>query len=274
MDKPLVAVATMLHARKQYSFGHWFEWARVQTWEPVEFIIRVHTGKYGDCHAVKNMRESIRQQALELGADVLFFMDCDTIPREDAVEQLLQVDGDIITGIYFSRMTGTHDRAVCWRHDDNEQNFLDLEAVSEINGAGMGCCLIHRRVFEIIDFKHPIPDDDYPYWDNAIRAGFRARSLNILRCLHYLTEKDSVYHEFGVELEQKPVESYTIRAVDGITINGKKYMGKVVADRDIIRTLRELDAPYASGIVKVARKVVGHFGPKDIIGQRVKHSGE
>jgi hypothetical protein len=272
-DKPLVAIATLVHERKAYAYEHFFEWARLQTWEPVEFVTAVHLGKYGDCGGVKEMRERVRQQALDLGADALMFLDIDTIPEENAVEQLLEVDGDMVTGIYFSRESATEDRAVCWRHDDNDQNFLNNEVVSEIDGAGMGCCLIHRRVFELVDWKYEIPDDDYPYWAEASRLGFRLRSLNTLRCLHYANEREYTYHPFG-QIEESTKETYTIQSPDGVSINGKRYAGTIMEEPELLRTIQELDEPYSKKLIKSVTRQLSTLRPRDIAGVRVKHSGE
>jgi hypothetical protein len=272
IDPMRVQISTILHAEKQYSYDLAFLWMASQSHKPVSFYIAVHTGEYGEKHKLKMLRERCREDALESGADAMFFFDCDTIPPLDAIEQLLGVPGDIVSGIYYSRLPGATDRAVCWKHGDPEQDFLNTEHVSEIDGAGMGCCLIHRRVMEHCTFDYEVPDDDYPFWDQAIKflnpaidKGFRLRSLNTLRCRHYQTADAFIHHPFGKKIETRDnMYEYQIQCPDGVTINGEKYQGKATADQGTIGQIRMMDAPYREGDIKASKRVASHMG-KEVI---------
>lgn len=257
-----LAVATMFHQMKAYSFQHWFAWASsLRLWEeypmfilsrdsrtaivpvapthipPIEFIVKVHSGRYGDTGAVKRMRELIRLDALRLGVDALYMSDCDTIPPPGALSQLLASDGDIVTAIYFDR--NRDGRAVCWRHDDQDQSFIYREKVSEVDGAGMGACLIKRHVLEQCDWNYGIPDDDYVYWMQAKQLGFRCLSLNTVICKHYITATEFADRPTPEEVGARV--AITVKCPDGVTINGRKYKGQVFVSEEMAKSIKEID---------------------------------
>lgn len=261
IDPMRVQISTILHAKKQYSYNLAFLWMATQAHKPVSFHIPVHIGEYGEKHKLKMLRERCRLAAVEDGVDAMFFLDCDTIPPVDAIDQLLEVPGEVVTGIYYSRLGGATDRAVCWKTTDPAQAFVNSEHISEIDGAGMGCCLIRKSVLECCTFDQSVPDDDYPFWVQAKKEGFRLRSLNTLRCRHYQTETDFIQHEFGF-VGKEELESYQVVSPEGVTINGSLYKGSVSAGAKIMETIRDLDRPYREGILKVESRDLKFVGKK------------
>ncbi len=259
---PKIAIATILHPIKEYSYQLALDWMKNQTYENVEFIVRVDTGKYGDHHKLKGFRESIRVQAIELDVSALFFFDCDTIAPLDVIEEFIVTPADLMTGIYFSRIDAR--RAVCWKHDDHDQQFLNSEIYTEIDGAGMGCCFIRRPVLDACTFEWSVPDDDYVFYDQAKKLGFRLLSLNLMRCRHYSSATGYTYYDFG-DTGIQPTEEYVICAPDGITLNGVNYpKGKAIVDRRLMAAIKEIDAPYAEGKIKQRRTVVSVVGKKEL----------
>ncbi len=256
---PKIVIATIFHPVKEYAYKLFLDWAKSVEYENLDFICKVHMGEYGgDQGELKAIREQIRKDAIEDDAAALLFVDIDTIGPTDAITEFLETPADMMTGIYFSR--ASKNRAVCWLNGDPDQQFINSEAYTEIDGAGMGFCFIRRSVLEAISYDWAVPDDDYPAWHQAKRKGFRLLSLNMMRCRHYSSETSYVYHEFG-EVERVPLEDYEIVAPDGITLNGVFYArGKRVVDKDLISTIKELDEPYRTGKIKTGTKRVDVVG--------------
>lgn len=259
MPAPKVIIATIFHPVKEYAYSLFLDWAKSVEYENLDFITKVHTGEYGSSHGeLKAIREQIRQDAIEYEAAALLFVDIDTIGPLDAIQEFLDTPADIMTGIYFSRTSS--DRAVCWKNSDPDQQFLNTEVYTEIDGAGMGFCFIRRSVLESISFDWAVPDDDYPAWHQAKKKGFRLLSLNMMRCRHYASKDSYAYHPFG-EVNEVKAEEYTIQCPDGITLNGSHYpRGKSIVDHRLVKTIREIDKPYRTGKIKTTRKTVSVVG--------------
>ncbi len=267
---PKVAISTIFHPKKEYSYKLFLDWAKNVEHDNLEFIIKVHMGKYGSHGELKAIREQIRQEAIDLDVDALLSVDCDTIGPLDAVQDFLDAPADMMTGIYFGRVASK--RAVCWKNDDNDQQFLNLEVYTDIDGAGMGFCFMRRSVLEAIEFTWAVPDDDYPAWHQAKRKGFRLLSLNMMRCRHYSSATSFVYHEFG-EVNEVPAEEYKILCPDGITLNGEFYpCGKAIINHRILETIMRLDEPYRTGKIKFNKRRVDVVGNKEA-GITQTHSG-
>ena len=258
---PKIVIATIFHPVKEYAYKIFLNWARRLEYGNLDFICKVHMGEYGGNQGeLKDIREQIRKDAIKDDASALLFVDIDTIGPEDAIIEFLETPADIMTGIYFSRTSPN--RAVCWKNNDPDQQFLNSEVYSEIDGAGMGFCFIRRAVLESIHFDWSVPDDDYPAWHQAKKKGFRLLSLNMMRCRHYSSEKAYVYHAFG-EIQNVKAEEYVISSPDGITLNGHHYpRGKTIIDPVILKTIKELDEPYKTEKIKHKRTLVSVIGKK------------
>lgn len=227
----------------------------------LEFIIKVHMGKYGSHGELKAIREQIRQDAIRLDVAALLSVDIDTIGPTDAIEEFLVTPADMMTGIYFSRVET--DKAVCWKNDDPDQQFLNSEVYTEVDGAGMGFCFMRRSVLDSIGFDWAVPDDDYPAWHQAKKAGFRLLSLNMMRCRHYASETAYSYHKFGECKKRQPVKEYKVLCPDGITVNGTHYpQGKSVVSEKLLEAIMELDEPYRTEKIRVEKKRVDFVGKK------------
>ena len=97
------------------------------------------------------------REALEIeSVEYLFFLDLDVIPLKHTLMALLQWKLPICTGLYWSKhVTPKHPRGMwCFWVDVENEEPLDLskipQGISLVKGeaAGLGCCLVHRKVFE------------------------------------------------------------------------------------------------------------------------------
>jgi len=105
-------------------------------------------GKIDGYAAVRNRAA---QLFLQSDADRLWFIDNDTIFPEDIFE-LPEVDGDIVTLPY--PFVGTMTPAICNYMDLNDfsKGMEDVvpgrDGIADVNGTGLGCTLIRRKVLE------------------------------------------------------------------------------------------------------------------------------
>jgi hypothetical protein len=256
MQPDKVLVGTILHETKAYSFGHLFAWFSRLTYPNKEFAIRVHTGPYGEPHAVKRYRERIRQQAVDEDFDYLLMVDCDTIGPDDMIEQLMAAKAELATGIYFGRTMDASNRAVAWKTGDPEQAFLKHDDVSDISGAGMGACLISGTALYAVDFNHAIPDDDYPYWEACKSLGFRCVSVNKCLCRHYYSAEG--YHWLPEMLQNDPsLFDYNVCCPDGVNVNGIKFAsGLHKLSHELWEEISRLDEPYRTKKVDATRSTL------------------
>ena len=114
-------------------------------------------------------------------ADYIFFMDSDSVVTPSDLKQLVADDKDIVSGVYFLRGMPYHP-VIYESHFNGGYKFLrDVgTGLERIDGCGMGCCLIKRRVFEKIrkpwfEFNHlgNGSTEDFDFAKKAEREGFK-----------------------------------------------------------------------------------------------------
>lgn len=84
-------------------------------------------------------------------SDYLLFIDSDMIVPSNLVQRLLDIDADIASALCFKKWPPHYP---CIYKFDGE-NFKSIEdyptnKIIEVDGVGMACCLIKRKVFETI----------------------------------------------------------------------------------------------------------------------------
>jgi hypothetical protein len=105
-------------------------------------------------------RNAAVQQALEMGATYLFFLDDDVVVPPDAIERLLARNLDVVSGLYYRRSSPVGLPVMMLENEvQTEQGtktvaqFLVNFKVGDLVEAhlvGAGCLLIHRRVLELM----------------------------------------------------------------------------------------------------------------------------
>jgi hypothetical protein len=159
---------------------------------------------YGEKDAVKKSREKIRLKAIEEGYDYILFTDFDTIGDENTLNKLLEVNQDVVSGVYFSRKLDCQNYPMAWRDemtmDERLELFRNDTGIYEIHGAGLGCCLIKTEVIKNISFMDwKQPDDDYPLFDrirgknDSFKCDLRRVYLQTgVQCRHQINENTYV----------------------------------------------------------------------------------
>lgn len=166
---------------------------------PHEFIYQWIQGTY-----IHEARNKLVEAFLRIKrAEYFLFIDGDmTFPRY-ALEKLLADDKDIVTGLYVGRRE-PHRLIARVKVKNTFQDPEIKEGLIEVDGVGMGFCLIKRKVFEAMsypwfeyDMKQKI-SSDIQFCLKAKEKGFRVFVDTDVRFGHvgekvYTVEEDYLY---------------------------------------------------------------------------------
>lgn len=143
-------------------------------------------------------RNILRQKVIDEGYDYFFSLEQDVIPPKDIIEQLINKNKEIITGIYykyFKTENGTEILPLIYKYvsKDRIKNYtveeVDNKDIIKIGAAGLGCVLIKRNVLEKISFKYNPENeafDDMWFYLNAIEQGFDIFADCSQKCKHLI----------------------------------------------------------------------------------------
>ena len=110
-------------------------------------------------HSALKVRQHCVEEARAQGADYLFFVDSDNPPRADSLMRLVRWGAPIASGWYFRRGIQDPKVPVCFNMGGPPLRGVHVMEVTHRRGseyvdwAGMGCYLIHKDVFNTIDFE-------------------------------------------------------------------------------------------------------------------------
>lgn len=98
-------------------------------------------------------RDALAKNAIEMGADYIFWLDSDMVFSPDTLQRMMSIrdKGDIISGLYFRRVS-PYTPVLYKDLDINEKGatwseFDDIpEEIFECGGVGFGCCLMPTEV--------------------------------------------------------------------------------------------------------------------------------
>lgn len=147
---------------------------------------------------VDNARNKIVDEFLKSDCTHLFFIDSDTIPPEDALYKMLELNKDIVSALTpMIRMSPTtHDYFREWNCVGMDGKHLQPDTgVVPILGAGASCFLIKRKVFDMPKpyFRNTYADDsgrdvfigeDIYFMTKAHQNGYKAYADTSIICNH------------------------------------------------------------------------------------------
>jgi len=151
---------------------------------------------------VSYAREQCRLKALKNGYAYIWFVDVDVLVPADALEKLLDVNGDIVCGKYRHKEEGLpffwfyeyvppERRAAAAKRYGKQVVLEDVfymgSQTRRINKAGTGCMLIRRNVLERIPFPLKVPKkwtEDVIYSIMAEALGFEIWAVPSVDCKH------------------------------------------------------------------------------------------
>lgn len=134
-------------------------------------------------------REQAAKYLLESGCDSLLFIDSDMVVPMDLVPRLIEADKDIVSGLAFKRVPG-YEPCIFKKCDrEGTEFYLDYpKGLIEVQGVGMACTLIKRKVFEILQTPYffPMPNigEDLAFCVRAREAGYKIYCDTNLICGH------------------------------------------------------------------------------------------
>ena len=128
----------------------------------------------------------------ESSGEYIFFLDSDILAPKNAIVKLLEHNVDIVSGLYFGRSYPYN--PIIYKKIDNEPSYVPVldykDGLVEVDGVGLGCCLIKRKVFESISepwFDLPAlteVTEDFYFCNKAKEAGFRIYVDTTIKCGH------------------------------------------------------------------------------------------
>ena len=127
---------------------------------------------------VYTAREEAAKAFLEGDYDALLFVDSDMVVPIDLLTRLVDADRDIISALAFRRTPGYEPCIFKTCNEQDAKFYLDYpKGMTEIEGVGMACTLIKRRVFETVPepwfFPHKTMGEDLSFCVRAREAGFQ-----------------------------------------------------------------------------------------------------
>lgn len=121
----------------------------------------------------------------ETNFDALFFLDDDVMPPDDVIQLLVNVKKPIVSANYPIYVDGVIKSCACsvkWSATRNKWSYYapDEVGVKEVDGCGLGCCLIERKVIKRVGvdfYLHYLngsldTGEDLDFCNRARKAGF------------------------------------------------------------------------------------------------------
>ncbi len=150
---------------------------------------------------IDKARNDLVNMALRDKCDFIMFIDSDTLIPAGAISELLKMDVDIASGLYFGK--GKPYLPVARIKEGGRHFFLEdfeFNQIMEVEGVGMGCCLIKAKVFEKIKYpyfklewrttegvQYQIAEDLY-FCDEVQKQGIKVHLNTGIVCEHFGSE--------------------------------------------------------------------------------------
>lgn len=139
-------------------------------------------------------RTKLVSEALKSDATHFFFLDDDVIPPDDVIPTLLAANFPIACGLYMAKKT-KKERGLTAYMKVSEKGYaaIGLEQkgrYAQVDVTGLGCCLIHRSVFERVPEPWFVwdpdgPSEDFFFFEKVAKElGIKPVADMECRCLH------------------------------------------------------------------------------------------
>lgn len=141
-------------------------------------------------------RNTACQTALDHGFQYLFFLDDDVVPPPNTIHQLISLNLDIVSGLYYRRAMPIHPVALVEsKEGPSPVPLSNLEGIQKVDFVGAGCLLIKRHVLEKMHkpwfewtLDKEIPgrklSEDFEFCRRAKMHGFDIHVDTRLKCKH------------------------------------------------------------------------------------------
>lgn len=149
-------------------------------------------------HPVDRCRNLCAQAFLQSPHSHLLFIDSDTVPPTDCLDQMLATGRPLVSGICPMFVQDTICLAIARKMGEQTYGFFDdvPEHPFEFDAGGLACCLIAREVFEkltppFFQFKETPGGEqvgeDIGFYEKCAEAGIRPLALPEVLCSHHHT---------------------------------------------------------------------------------------
>ncbi|MBV6340353.1 hypothetical protein [Candidatus Magnetobacterium casense] len=156
---------------------------------------------------VGRSREMIREYATKMNYVWILWLDTDTIPPIDALDELIKTGKPFISGVYFYKHTKQVVATWCVNKAADlctnipieriqEAAMKDPPAIFQIKACGFGCVLMHHSVFKNIKFEWVLEgqSEDIRYCQRCNEAGIKIWLHPRMMCQH---KSDTDYTKKG-----------------------------------------------------------------------------
>ena len=155
----MAGVVILTPHRDERDYRAWREWFLLKLRRPPgTFHIEVRA------HNLTTVRTMLADRALHTEAEWLFWLDDDMIGPDNCLEMLMGHGLPVVGGLYMTKKDRSERGLAAWMRVEQEQRTSpwDIRQVSgymsigleqqsrlvRVDVTGLGCCLIHRSVFE------------------------------------------------------------------------------------------------------------------------------
>ncbi len=183
-------VAILIPHRDEHDYRQWRDWWHGQLEKPPGTQWLESRGL-----SLTTNRTKLVRMALEKDITHIFFLDDDVIAPNDVITTLLQANLPIACGLYMSKKPKQERGLSAWMKNTNGSGYLPIAPQQngryiQVDTTALGCCLIHRSIFE------RVPEPWFVWEPDGISEDFFffekvAKELNIkpvvdmeVRCLH------------------------------------------------------------------------------------------
>jgi len=212
-------------------------------------------------------RQEVVEAALKTNTEWILFVDTDVFLPADAVNRLMSHKEKIVTGVYWMKAMPPQPIIYEKLGGGPMWNIEPQDKLIPIAGAGLGCCLIHRSVFENMpkpwfkcnwsyedqlgqEIKVAVGEDHY-FFMKAKQNGFQPYCDSNVMCDHYDVVNDVVYpgeeetkriakiklEKAGqlhlLDAEKKAIESYMNPKIAFYNVSNVKFNGNSIKDKSI-----------------------------------------
>lgn len=148
-------------------------------------------------------RNTLVQKMQDSNCDWIFFLDTDVICPTDTIQRLLSHRLPIVSGLYYTRHAPIS--PAMWNDTGDKAHFVSINqfqvgSLVEAHVIGMGCCLIHRSVFDKLEkpyfkwtngFQENGISEDFYFCNKARDTGFHIFVDTSIICEHEFSGKTS-----------------------------------------------------------------------------------
>lgn len=161
------------------------------------------------------MRNKLVVEALKDNPDYIMFIDSDIIFPVGAIDNLIKMDKDISSGLYFSK-SKPHVPMIMKLNEDGTHSIdknIKFNEIKRIDATGLGFCLIKAEIFKKIKypwfkFEWRIKDgkeyqigEDLSFFDKVKKAGYSVYLNTGIICPHYGIPLEAQHYIFYKEFE-------------------------------------------------------------------------